>query len=86
MCLRWRRYQALFFENAAGQKTTVNGERYRAMFNNFLLPQLDELGLKNMWLHQNGITAHTARPTTKILKAALSGFSRFGDLHWPIRS
>ena len=36
-----------FFENAAGQTTTVDGARYRAMVTEFFLPQLDELGLEN---------------------------------------
>lgn len=77
-----------FFENSAGQTTTVNGERYRAMLNDFLLPQLDALTLENMWFQQDGATAHTARPTTEILRAAFPGrlISRFGDLHWPARS
>lgn len=36
-----------FFEDAAGQTTTVDGARYSAMITEFFLPQLDELG--NMW-------------------------------------
>jgi hypothetical protein len=77
-----------FFENGVGQTLTVNGERYRAMINDFLMPQLDELGLENMWFQQDGATAHTARETTDILKQAFPGrlISRFGDLHWPARS
>ena len=77
-----------FFEDVAGQTVTVNGERYRAMINEFFLPQLDELGLANMWFQQDGATAHTARATTDMLKDAFSGrlISRFGDMHWPRRS
>lgn len=77
-----------FFEDVAGQTVTVNGERYRAMINEFFLPQLDELGLENMWFQQDGATAHTARATTDMLKDAFPGrlISRFGDLHWPARS
>ena len=58
------------------------------MRNDFLLPQLDELGLENVWFQQDGATAHTARATTEILRAAFPGrlISRFGDLHWPARS
>lgn len=77
-----------FFENATGQTTTVDGARYRAMITQLFLPQLDELGLGNMWFQQDGATAHTARATTDILKEAFPGrlISRFGDLHWPARS
>ena len=58
------------------------------MINEFFLPQLDELGLENMWFQQDGATAHTARATTDMLKDAFPGrlISRFGDLHWPARS
>ncbi|CAB3238242.1 unnamed protein product [Arctia plantaginis] len=77
-----------FFENAAGQTTTVDGARYRAMLTEFFLLQLNELGLEDMWFQQDGATAHTARATTDILKTAFPGrlISRFGDLHWPARS
>lgn len=87
-CSRWRSHRAIFFENAAGQTTTVDGARYRAMLTEFFLPQLNELELEDMWFQQDGTTAHTARATTDILKAAFPGslISRFGDLHWPVRS
>ncbi|CAB3258594.1 unnamed protein product [Arctia plantaginis] len=77
-----------FFEDAAGQTTTVDGARYRAMLTEFFLLQLNELGLEDMWFQQDGATAHTARATTDILKTAFPGrlISRFGDLHWPARS
>lgn len=66
----------------------MDGARYRAMLTEFFLPELDELGLVDMWFQQDGATAHTARATTDILKAAFPGrlISRFGDLHWPARS
>ncbi|CAK1581307.1 unnamed protein product [Parnassius mnemosyne] len=77
-----------FFEDAADLTVTVNGDRYRAMIHEFLLHQLDELGLEGMWFQQDGATAHTARAKTYILGQAFPGrlISRFGDLHWPPRS
>lgn len=77
-----------FFEDAVGNTVTVNGDRYREMINDFLLPQIDELGLEDMWFQQDGATAHTARATMDILRPAFPGriISRFGDLHWPARS
>lgn len=77
-----------FFEDAAGHTTTVDGARYRDMLTGFFLPKLNELGLEDMWFQQDGATAHSARTTTDILKAAFPGrlISRFGDLDWPARS
>jgi hypothetical protein len=77
-----------FFEDDVGNTVTVTGERYRTMINGFLLPQIAELGLENMWFQHDGATAHTARPTMDILRQAFPGrlISRFGDLHWPARS
>ncbi|KAL1453998.1 hypothetical protein WDU94_010295 [Cyamophila willieti] len=79
------------FEDDVGNTVNVDGERYRAMdamVNEFLLPQLDELGLENMWFQQDGATAHTARATIDLLKQALPGrlISRFGDIHYSARS
>uniref|UniRef100_A0A8D9EM93 Transposase n=1 Tax=Cacopsylla melanoneura TaxID=428564 RepID=A0A8D9EM93_9HEMI len=77
-----------FFEDDVGNTVSVNGERYRAMVNEFLLPQLDELGLENMWFQQDGATTHTARATIDLLKQAFPGrlISRFGDIHFSARS
>lgn len=74
-----------FFEKAARQTTTENDERYKDMLNDFLLPQLEEMGLENIWFQQNRATAHTERPTDEILWFAFKGrlISRFGVLHWP---
>lgn len=77
-----------FFEDGDGNTITVNGEHYRTMIRDFLLPQIDRLGLENMWFQQDGATAHTARATMDILRQAFPGrvISRYGDLHWPARS
>ena len=40
---------------------TVNGERYRAMLEDYLWPELDELDINDMWFKQDGATSHTAR-------------------------
>lgn len=77
-----------FFEDDEGTAVTVNGERYRAMLNNFLSPQLEVLGLEDMWLQQDDATAHTSRETMAILRNMFPArlISRFGDLAWPARS
>ncbi|XP_011860063.1 PREDICTED: uncharacterized protein LOC105557424 [Vollenhovia emeryi] len=58
------------------------------MLNEFLLPELDEQDLEDMWFQQDGATTHTARATMDILKETFPGclISRFGDMHWPARS
>lgn len=58
-CLRWMRQ---FFEKVASRTTTVNGERYRVILTEFLLPKLDELALENMWFQQ---ILHVYFPTCK---------------------
>lgn len=77
-----------FFENEDGSAVTVNGERYRAMITQFLVPHLEAIDLDDMWFQQDGATCHTARETLTILREFAPGrvISRFGDQNWPPRS
>ena len=46
---------------------------YRQMIQEYLLPQLKNLDMQNLWLQQDGATPHTARETMAILyKSCLS--------------
>jgi hypothetical protein len=76
-----------FFENAEGKAETVNGERYRRMVEEFLIPELQRHE-HNFWFQQDGAPAHTARATIDLLKRHFPGkpISKFGDLNWPPRS
>ena len=67
---------------------TVNGERYRAMLENYLWPELDELDINDMWFQQDGVTSDTARVTVDLLKGKFSErvLSRNGPIEWPPRS
>ena len=38
-----------FFENEQGAAVTANGERYRAMLNEFLLPKIEEDDMDDIW-------------------------------------
>ena len=38
-----------FFENAQGEAVTVNGDRYRAMLNEFLFTKFEEEEIGNIW-------------------------------------
>ena len=61
---------------------------YRQMIQEYLLPQLQDLNMHNLWFQQDGATPHTARETIAILRAAFPGrlISRFDDVPWPPRS
>jgi hypothetical protein len=77
-----------FFEDARGNAITINGDRYRKMLRVFLGPQLEALGLGNIWFQQDGATAHTAGATMKKLQLMFPGriMSKRGDMDWPPRS
>ena len=61
---------------------TVNGERYRAMLEDYLWPELDELDINDIWLQQD-----TARVTIDLLKGKFGEhvISRNGLVEWPPR-
>lgn len=77
-----------FFEDERGVTVTVNGERYRNMIDNFLTPELDALGLVNMWFQQDGAPLHTANVTMELLRDLFPQqiISINGDVDWPPRS
>ena len=52
-----------FFENEQGKAVTVNGDRYRAMFNEFLFTKIEEEDIGNIWFQEDGATCHTAEVT-----------------------
>jgi len=49
-----------FFENEQGAAITVNGERYHAMLNEFLLPKFEEKDTDDIWFQQDGTPCYTA--------------------------
>ena len=63
----------------------VNGERYRAMLEDYLWPELDELDINDMWFQQDGAISHTARVTIDLLKGKFGKrvISRNGPVEWP---
>ncbi|GFW31957.1 putative transposable element [Trichonephila clavipes] len=76
-----------FFKND-GHNVTVNGDRYRAMINNFFIPELNNHDIQELWFQQDGATCHTARATIDLLKDRFGDrlMSRFGPVNWPPRS
>ena len=77
-----------FFVDENDRHVTVNGERYRAMLEDYLWPELDELDINDMWFQQNGATSHTARVTIDLLKGKFGKrvISRNFLVEWPPRS
>ncbi|GFT66837.1 transposable element Tc3 transposase [Trichonephila clavipes] len=77
-----------FFKNDEGHNVTVNGDRYRAMITNFLIPELNNHDVQELWFQQDGATCHTARATIDLLKDTFGDrlISRFGPVNWPPRS
>jgi hypothetical protein len=55
----------------------VTSDRYCAMLENFLWPKLDDLldehGAENVWLQQDGATAHASRRSLGILREMFPG-------------
>ncbi|GFY32213.1 putative transposable element [Trichonephila clavipes] len=77
-----------FFKNDEGHNVTVNGDRYRAMITNFIIPELNTHDVQELWFQQDGATCHTARATIDLLKDTFGDrlISRFGPVNCPPRS
>jgi len=50
-----------FFENEQGAAVTVNGERYRAMLNEFLLPKFEEENRQHLVSTERRTLPHSQR-------------------------
>lgn len=78
-----------FFEEN-DRAVTVTSQRYLEMLQNFLLAELQQLGVENnvLWFQQDGATSHTARICMAALRNMFPGrlISRHGDFNWPPRS
>lgn len=75
-----------FFENEEGQAEKINGARYRTMLEMFLRPAIQDN--QQIWFQQDGATAHTAKPTMKILREIFGKriISKNSEFNWPPRS
>ena len=67
---------------------TDNGDRYRAMLNEFLFTKIKEEDIGNIWFQQNGATCHTAKGTIDVVCPVFEDciISRRADAVWPPRS
>ena len=59
-----------------GEAVIVNGDRYRAMLNEFLFTKIEEEDIGNIWFQQDGATCYTVEANSMFcalfLKIALS--------------
>ena len=71
-----------------GEAVIVNGDRYRAMLNEFLFTKIEEEDIGNIWFQQDGATCHTAEATLDVLRFVFEDriISRRADVVWPSRS
>ena len=66
-------------------KIAVNGDRYRAMLNEFLFTKIEEENIGNIWFQQDGSACHTAEATLDVLRPLFEDriISRRPDVVWP---
>ena len=80
----------LLFDDQNGNTVTVTSDRYVAMLNEFVFPQLQHLNIDiaSVYFQQVGATSQTARDSMATLRTVFEGrqISRFGDIPWPPRS
>ena len=57
-----------FSENDQAAAVTVNDERYRAMFNEFFIPKIEEDNIDDIWFQQDGATCYIANVTINLLR------------------
>ena len=71
-----------------GEAVTANGDRYRAMLNEFLFTKIEEEDIGNIWFQQDGVTCHTAEAILDDLRRVFEDgmISRRADVVWPPRS
>ena len=81
---------SFFFENEQGEAVTVNGERYRAMLNEFLFTRIEEEDIDKFGFYRTALRATQPKLLSMFcalfLKIALSAaeLMSFGHLGSPI--
>ena len=67
---------------------TVNGDRYRAMLNEFLFTKIEDQDIGNIWFQQDGATCHAAETTIDVLRRVFEDriISPRVDIVWPPRN
>ena len=77
-----------FFENEQGAAVKANGERYRAILNEFLFQKIEENDMDNIWFEQEGANGHIANVTIDLLRTVFENriIRQNSDVNCPPRS
>lgn len=79
-----------FFEDSRGRNITVNTDRYVAMLEGYLTPELARSRIANTrtWFQQDGATCHTSNDSMAVVRQMFPArlISKRGDIPWPPRS
>ena len=80
--------RAFCFENEQAEGVTINADRYRANFKEFLFIKIEEENIGNIWFQQDGATCQTAKAKLFVLCPVFEDriISRIADVVWPPRS
>ena len=67
---------------------TVNGDRYRAMLNEFLYTKIEDEEIGNIWFQQDGYTCQITEATLDILRPVFEdrSITHRADVVWPPRN
>ena len=69
MCVHYNfNHRTLFFENPNGEATTMNGDRYGEMLNEYFIPLADTIDLVEPFFQQDGATCHNTRSDIEVLR------------------
>ena len=73
--------------NANGNAVSINGDQYRQIIREYLLPEMRNRNEENIFVQQDGATAHTARGSLEMLRDIFPHrfISRLRDVPWPPR-
>ena len=76
------------FENEHEEAVIANGDRYRAMLNEFLFTKIEEEDIGNIWFQRDGATCHTAEAKLDVLCTVFKDriISRRAEVVWLPRS
>ena len=66
----------------------LNGDRYRAILNEYLFTKIEEEDIGIIWFQQDGAMYHTAEATLDVLRPVFEDriISRTADVVWPPRN
>uniref|UniRef100_A0A6P7EY70 Uncharacterized protein LOC114324347 n=1 Tax=Diabrotica virgifera virgifera TaxID=50390 RepID=A0A6P7EY70_DIAVI len=72
------------FKTETGQNVTVNGDRYRDMITDYLVPEIVVSSLSDIWFQKYGANCHTSRESMALARKRFGEqfISRFVPVNW----